>query len=208
MTQNQIAYWSLQETKRSNKAQEAETNRHNKAGEAELGRHNLVTEAETERHNRATELLTSQANAELARHNAATELLGQQQLAETVRSNQARENLQMYSNETARMQVGLGYAQLAETVEHDRNTEKLNLLSINETMRANEAREDETYRHNIEQENVSLLTGLASAQQAKAAQTNAAENATQGQFKRKKWLPEYIQSWGDTVSRVAVPILK
>lgn len=56
MTQNQIEYNKLLETKRhnvaslnetirSNQVREVETERHNRATEAETGRHNLVTEA-------------------------------------------------------------------------------------------------------------------------------------------------------------------
>lgn len=51
MTQNQIAYWTLQETKRSNQVKEAETQRTNKANEGirqqtvdETNRSNLVNE--------------------------------------------------------------------------------------------------------------------------------------------------------------------
>lgn len=51
MTQNQIAYWTLQETKRSNQVKEAETQRTNKVNESirqqtvdETNRTNLVNE--------------------------------------------------------------------------------------------------------------------------------------------------------------------
>lgn len=69
MTSNQIAYWNLQETKRSNAARETETARSNRAREGETSRHNVVQEgidrsrvgvergklAETQLHNRKTE---------------------------------------------------------------------------------------------------------------------------------------------------------
>lgn len=69
MTSNQIAYWNLQELKRSNVARETETNRSNRAREGETSRHNVVQEyidksrvsldrnklAEMSRHNRKTE---------------------------------------------------------------------------------------------------------------------------------------------------------
>lgn len=51
MTQNQIAYWSLQETKRSNQIREGETFRHNVATESETSRHNIAGENELHRHN-------------------------------------------------------------------------------------------------------------------------------------------------------------
>jgi len=58
MLATQISYWSLQETKRSNRANEKETNRHNLMTEQEVNRHNVVTEKETERHNKETERLS------------------------------------------------------------------------------------------------------------------------------------------------------
>lgn len=44
MTANQIAYWSNEETKRSNLAREFETNRSNVAREKETERHNKYQE--------------------------------------------------------------------------------------------------------------------------------------------------------------------
>lgn len=44
MTQNQIAYWTLQETKRSNQVREGETERSNKAREWETNRTNVRNE--------------------------------------------------------------------------------------------------------------------------------------------------------------------
>lgn len=44
MTQNQIAYWTLQESRRSNQVREAETMRSNKAKEAENYRTNTANE--------------------------------------------------------------------------------------------------------------------------------------------------------------------
>lgn len=44
MTQNQIAYWKLQEDKRSNLARETETNRSNLARETEEHRSNVASE--------------------------------------------------------------------------------------------------------------------------------------------------------------------
>lgn len=47
MTQNQIAYHSMKETQRSNRAREIENERSNKAKEAENLRHNTETEKQT-----------------------------------------------------------------------------------------------------------------------------------------------------------------
>lgn len=62
MTQNQIRYWELQESKRHNAATEAETARANKVAEAETNRSNLARERETNRTNLANESLKSDSN--------------------------------------------------------------------------------------------------------------------------------------------------
>lgn len=81
MTQNQIAYWSAQESKRANMAREGENVRHNLEVEAqgrstiaENIRHNLFGEGETLRHNQATESIQQQDISERGRHNRVTEL--------------------------------------------------------------------------------------------------------------------------------------
>lgn len=93
MTHNQINYWTLQESKRSNKAKEVETNRHNVATEtqssrelAETERSNRARESENYRHNFATE-------TESARHNVSTERQTANDLLEKSRSNRAQEAL-------------------------------------------------------------------------------------------------------------------
>lgn len=86
MTQNQIAYWNLQEAKRANQEKEREARRSNLAKEQESVRSNLAKEAETERSNRRSEeisakkahqdyVLGSVKNAETERHNKASEVL-------------------------------------------------------------------------------------------------------------------------------------
>lgn len=55
MTANQIAYWNLQESKRSNLAKELEMNRSNVAKELETNRSNVAKEKETHRSNRQKE---------------------------------------------------------------------------------------------------------------------------------------------------------
>lgn len=66
MTANQIAYWNLQETKRSNQVKEGisqgtldETKRSNVARETETNRSNVARETETARSNKAKEALTA-----------------------------------------------------------------------------------------------------------------------------------------------------
>lgn len=64
MTANQIAYWNLKETERSNRVREGETERSNKARESETFRSNLAKETETNRSNRARENETVRSNLE------------------------------------------------------------------------------------------------------------------------------------------------
>lgn len=103
MTQNQIAYWNLQETKRSNVSRESETARHNIADETETKRHNVQTETETSRHNLAGE-------SESKRHNIESERFNISQLQETYRHNVAGENINI--------------SQLQETHRHNVASEK------------------------------------------------------------------------------------
>lgn len=94
MLATQISYWSLQETKRTNLANEKETNRHN-----------LMTEKETNRHNVATEEHNKNVLKEQIRHNKKTEELTDKQI--TYNYNIAQNQLanQRYANQTARMQA-------------------------------------------------------------------------------------------------------
>lgn len=94
--------------------------------------------------------------AEDVRRNAEVEAQGRQSLAEANRHNLATEAI-------SRQQVGLGYAQLAETRRANQARELLqsqaqaeiersNKAREEETNRANVAREDETNRHNVQDE--------------------------------------------------------
>lgn len=98
MTQNQIAYWNLQETKRSNESREKETNRHNVVTEQEAQRHNTVSEGETYRHNTETERFNISQLQETQRHNEATENLGSLQLNESIRHNTVTEQQNAIAN--------------------------------------------------------------------------------------------------------------
>lgn len=62
MTTNQIAFWNLKETERSNKAKEDEAHRSNIAKETETVRSNQAREQETNRSNLASERITSSNN--------------------------------------------------------------------------------------------------------------------------------------------------
>jgi hypothetical protein len=69
MTNLQIAYWNLQETKRHNLAYEQETYRHNVATEDVA----IGTLQENTRHNKASEQISWFKETEAQRHNLATE---------------------------------------------------------------------------------------------------------------------------------------
>lgn len=95
MTNNQIAFWTLEhdkaktavaqrETERSNRAREDETARSNLAKEAETYRSNLARETETKRSNIASETETNRANLE-------REAQGRTKLVEDKRHNYAQE---------------------------------------------------------------------------------------------------------------------
>lgn len=117
MTANQINYWNLQETKRSNLARETEATRHNKEVEGyntgsllETARHNQANEQEASRHNIQSENLSFITASEMARHNKASEgidrskvAVQQGQLAETVRHNRENDAWLGYDKYTDRM---------------------------------------------------------------------------------------------------------
>lgn len=124
MTQNQIAYWELEEKKRSNRVQEGETKRHNVATEfIQAG-----TLEENKRHNVVSEGIAFGTLAETERSNKARE-------SETHRTNLANEALKHESNLYSRE---VGMAQVAESNRH-------NVATENETARHNMASEEYNY---------------------------------------------------------------
>lgn len=146
MTQNQIAYWNMQEGRRHNVVTEGETRRHNVVTEGETGRHNRATEnidisklSETSRHNRVTEGQQAQVNRETARHNLATEYTNQYSASEGARHNRASE--------------GLGYGNLAELQRHNLAAEATNQQNANTQFSS----VMETGRHNLETENLTAI---------------------------------------------------
>lgn len=124
ITQNQLNYLGLEETKRNNLVVSAETGRHNLATERETARHNFVSENDTRshyerqddtarrnvdelgRHNLVTEQQAVANLEETARHNRATESLGFGELNETTRSHKASEaNVRRGQGVTAKTSV-------------------------------------------------------------------------------------------------------
>lgn len=167
MTRNQLAYWQLEEAKRSNRANEQETNRSNIARETETNRHNVVSEQETERHNRAMETFNLKQLDEQMRANQAHETAVARQQTEVERANLVRENQNQQSINLGWGQLALGYSQLSETIRNHKMNEDINLMSLQETTRNHEANEaisranlEETARANRKSE------GLRTQQQA------------------------------------------
>lgn len=154
MTANQIAYWSLQEDKRSHLVNELETHRSNKAREVENERHNISTETETSRHNLSTE-------SETRRSNIAKENLQERSILENVRHNKAGEMLQdrkisndyslgLESNSIARQRNNLE----SKKIDYDYT---VNLSRNAETSRHNKATEAENVRHNTIQDHLGVI---------------------------------------------------
>lgn len=166
MTRNQIEYWKLQESKRSNAANERETARHNVATEGITQTHYERSDAESERHNRATEGIDISRLAEQSRHNRVTESqtdrqldISERQTTETERHNRAGETISI--------------AQLGETSRHNRASESLTGVDLN--IRAGQLAE--TQRHNEQQEYIDtiLARGKYALDKANAALANAKE---------------------------------
>lgn len=192
MTQNQIAYWSLEETKRANKVDEGERHRHNVASESEINRHNVATEYETNRHNVATELLTSQSNSENVRHNQAQESIATFNAEENARANQEREAIQRSNIDLGYANVGLGYSQLAESSRHSMATEKQQLLELNETKEYH----DETYQHWNAQDTNDFLKAGTSRQQSSS---NTRLNESEIQYKKNRTISDLLNAGSNAV---------
>lgn len=170
MTRNQIAYWELQETKRTNRAKEAETHRSNTAQEKETNRSNLAREAETNRANLAREkqaAIDSNRNyqlglanlAEVIRNNTENQRLRSKELDEQVRHSKVAEAqnatqllINQYDSQTRRLghletvrsnlaREGQNYLSYRETQLNNQRQFMLGKAQLVETRRANQARE-------------------------------------------------------------------
>lgn len=190
MTNNQIAYWTLQETKQHNRESERfniqqldETTRHNieteKLGSLQLGetsRANRVKEAETQRSNLAKELETNRSNLakekETYRHNVASENIDLSKLSETQRYNTGRLNIDSQQlQETQRHNSMIEYitqaANLADKLYKEAQTalksRELDYLEQKEIQRISESLRDfnETVRnHDLQALTSKGLTSL------------------------------------------------
>lgn len=186
MTHNQIEYWKLNETKRSNLANEAEAKRANQARELETNRANLENEAIKRRANSINAAHYRNVDAETQRANLAREY-------ENSRSNRANEALKAESNEIERSRVNLGYYQtdankLVGLTQAAINREVglanvgAQYASIAELSRANQAREAETTRSNLAHESISRYGNVTNRITAEANRKNASTNAAKQLF--------------------------
>lgn len=157
MTYNQIAYQTMLETQRSNRAREAETGRANLANEALKGRElteaersNVARETETNRHNIATE-------GEAARHNRVSEATSQY-VADTGRYSAVS------NRDLGLRNIGLGYSQLAETNRSNLEQESIgrtrNVFSV---LNANTAAEASKYAADTNAKSRDLATAVGAA---------------------------------------------
>lgn len=164
MTANQIAYWNLQEQRRSNLERERETQRSNLAKEKETNRSNLAREHlqgseldETVRSNLVKEQFNISNLQESSRHNRADESIRQQQvdvsrlnLYENQRSNRVNEGINKYTavsqNDYRAAQIELSeaeqelkrYANAIDTLESDARVDKIrNDIKIAQQQAAN-----------------------------------------------------------------------
>lgn len=171
MTQNQIRYWEVQETKRANEARERETVRSNLAQERENYRHNTAVETETKRSNIAHEDYNNRNLLELSRHNVASEQLQDFSNRETQRHNRATEGI-------SQQQVSLGYAQLAETVRNNNLNYRVGMLnaSANQQNALTNARNASTNARNAETNRINAKTNIVSAAGEVAYNTARADN--------------------------------
>lgn len=202
MTQNQIAYWKLQEEKRSNLASEGETSRHNIATESETERSNRVQQGEAKRHNLSTEKQAWLNYSEAQRSNRANESIKKDSLAESARHNVATESETVRHNVESELlgqgQLALQRGQLQEQTRHNVATEIQSANTLAETIRSNLAREQlqasaqaEIARHNYKSE---YLTAAGLVQQVNALSETARHN---------KELEKVQQQQADTASRRA-----
>lgn len=168
MTRNQIEYWKLQETQRSNleyerqgREQLAETKRSNLARETETNRSNLARETETHRANlmheyqvdlqrRQDAYFTLRNQIETNRSNLAQEKIAKQRNDEQHRTNVANENIRLIQALTNQRQAELQQQQIYV----QRNEQYTRQAIANATNRLGYAQLAETSYANRQSENL------------------------------------------------------
>lgn len=129
MTTNQVAYWTLVESKRSNLAREEETHRSNIANETETHRHNVATES-----NQYIQAMAAQTSAAAAWSQAQTAALRQsadaayQQGQLKVQQATLNENIRHnhMTEYTQRQETAVHQQQADEAIRHNMETERIN----------------------------------------------------------------------------------
>lgn len=213
MTNNQIQYWSLQEQKRSNRANEVETNRHNMSTEAETNRHNVATEgldlsklSETTRHNKASEGIDAGRLSESIRHDKASEQLSgvdlnikKENLSESIRHNFASEAANQIAAE-ARMRAAEASLNNASVNMLKAENDALSLGYKNDLLKA------QTELARVEKDWKSLLgNSTLGVNDAKIAETASkiAELEAQTQYSGQRNIREWISTISDTLTDVS-----
>lgn len=140
MTQNQIRYNELLETRRSNLQQEFLTALRDSRSYA-LGRQQL---GETTRHNQEMERHSVRVLGETQRHNLAQEQLGSDTLRESARHNLSQESINSAANAVRFQELG--------------ETRRSNMARESETHRSNLVREAETHRSNVRNEELKVTS--------------------------------------------------
>lgn len=229
MTQNQIAYWSLQEEKRHNSAQEAENKRANLAKEHEANRTNVANENIKREQNAINSSHYFNVDSETRRANLAKE----NQLAKELEYKYAGLTHQYASLDNARIiaesqkqvglaQVGATYASIAqresESIRHESVVAQNNLANqqLNTQIAASNAlmqgRENARKQGTWERE-MSIFDQFG-VSQAKAdltntyARTNASNASARKQTTETKVVvPNAISNFVGSVSRVVGSLL-
>lgn len=142
------------ESKRANQAREKETHRTNIAQEKETKRSNVARERETLRSNKANESYRDRALKETQRSNKAQENLGFQRNVETSRANRANEALQA---QNLRQTQQYNYDYLNQQKNANLNSYTLGMNQYNETVRHNKVVEST----NQQQANTSVARAVA-----------------------------------------------
>lgn len=174
MTRNQIAYWELQESKRSNRAKERETNRSNVAREIETNRSNLAQEKQNRINSNRNYLMNVLNLQELHRNNVAVSDLRSAELKEQSRRNRVSEaqnqsnlSLQAYEANTRRIaqkeiqraNMSREYQNKLDYYQDVKQSDRSYLLSrrtVDETNRSNLAREQVQFQSLAEQQRSNL----------------------------------------------------
>lgn len=194
MTNNQINYWNLKETNRSN----LEKERQGRDVIAETGRHNRATEAidlgkleETQRHNRVTESQTDRSLSETERSNKVREQLAGLEYAEKVRSNQAQEALRG-------VDLNINRDKVDEEIRHNLAYERLQSTDLN----IKDASQKENARHNVASE--ALAWNELNLKQAEAEVRASTAKVENMYTKAKKDYQEIINEKASLVQTLGV----